>query len=117
MGCAIQYDSDGFPYCIKDPDAVLDYKVDFAPETNGRIGALSDWLQPGETLSSHTVTADSGITVDSSSLTDTDTSVTVWLSGGTVGATSTTVYSVVVHVVTSAGREDDRTFRVEMAER
>lgn len=117
MDCVIQYDSDGFPYCIKDPDAVLDYMVDFAPETNGRICAESDWLQAGETILSHTVTADSGITVDSSSLTDSATSVTVWLSGGTLGVDSTQVYSVMVHIVTSAGREDERTFRIHMADR
>ncbi len=117
MDCAIQYDSDGFPYCIKDPDAVLDYKVDFAPHTNGRLGAESDWLQSGETIVSHTVTPETGITVDSSSITDSGTSVTVWLTGGTVGTDTTTVYDVTVKVTTSAGREDDRTFRVEMAER
>ena len=117
MGCAIQYDSDGFPYCIKDPDAVLDYKVDFAPLTNGRLCAESDWLQTGETITDHTVTADAGITVDSSSITDSGTSVTVWLSGGTLGVDTTTVYDLVVHVTTSGSRQDDRTFRVEMANR
>ena len=59
----------------KDPDAVLDYKFDWAASTNG--SGASDWLADGETISSHTITATTGLTVDSSSLTDTNTSVTV----------------------------------------
>jgi hypothetical protein len=71
----------------KDPDAVLSYKFDFAPLTNNVSGATSDWLDTtnSETISSVTVTAESGITKDSSSITDSNTSVTVTLSGGTAG--------------------------------
>jgi hypothetical protein len=86
----------------KDPDAVLDYKWDFL--TNG-------WLATGETISSHSVSADTGITVDDS--TNDDDSVTVWLSGGTVGVT----YEVSVRIVTNQARTDDRTVRFLVTER
>ena len=89
----------------KDPDEVLDYVWDFAALTNTVEGAAEDYLQSGETISSKTVTAQTGITVDSSSITDTNTSVTVWLSGGTAG----TDYEVEVKVVTSASRTVVRT--------
>ena len=90
----------------KDPSDVLDYKFDFANTTNG--GAYADWLESGETISTRTITADSGITVDSSSITDSNTSVTVWLSGGTAGA----AYDVACLIVTSAGRELERTLKM-----
>jgi hypothetical protein len=83
----------------KDPDAVLDYEWDW-----------SAWLG-ADTIASHTVTADSGLTVDSSA--KTATAVTVWLSGGTVGAS----YNVTCHIVTAAGREDDRTIGITVQER
>ena len=98
--------SASFKTFVKDPDSVLDYKFDWKALTNG-TGA-SDWLGSGETISSHTITADTGITVDSSAETDTDTSVTVWLSGGTAG----TSYNVACKIVTSGSRTDERTMVV-----
>ncbi len=82
-----------------DPDAVLDYLFDW-----------SDWLG-ADTIASHTVTAGTGLTVDSS--TATTTAVTVWLSGGSVGQS----YAVTCHIVTAAGREDDRTATITVQER
>lgn len=96
---------------IKDPDAVLDYKFDWKALTNGT--GTTDWLQSGETIASRTIDADSGITVDSSSITDTNTSVTVWLSGGTAGVD----YDVRCEIVTSAARTDERTMVIECRER
>ena len=84
---------------VKDPNAVLDYEWDW-----------SAWLGT-DTIASHTVTAATGLTVDSS--TATSTAVTAWLSGGSVGAS----YAVTCHVVTAAGREDDRTVTVTVMER
>ena len=84
---------------ILDPDAVLDYEWDW-----------SAWLGT-DTIASHTVTAATGLTVDSS--TATSTAVTAWLSGGSVGAS----YAVTCHVVTAAGREDDRTVTITVQER
>ena len=99
------------PQFVKDPDAVLDYKFDWAASTNGT--GDDDWLAAGETISSHTIDEDTGITVDSSAQTDTNTSVTVWLSGGTAGTT----YSVRCEIVTSASRTDERTMKILVEER
>ena len=102
---------------VKDPDAVLDYKFDWAAETNGT--GSSDWLAAGETiaLASHTITVTpvtlSPLTVDSSSQTDANTSVTVWLSGGLAG----TEYSVACLIETSASRTDERTMKIKCEER
>ena len=84
---------------VHDPDAVLDYKFDW-----------SAWLGT-DTITSHTVTAATGLTVDSTEATTT--AVTVWLGGGTEGVT----YTVTCHIVTAAGREDDRTVTVTVQER
>lgn len=96
---------------IKDPSAVLDYKFDWKALTND--SGTSDWLASGETISSKTITASSGITVDSSSITDTNTSVTVWLSGGSAGNN----YTVACLIVTSAGRTDERTITIQCRDR
>lgn len=77
-----------------DPNARLDYGWDW-----------SAWLADGETITSHTVTATGGLVVESSSVISG--SVVAWVSGGTPGRASLTV-----HIVTSAGRADDRTTRV-----
>lgn len=90
----------------KDPSDVLDYKFDFKGLTNGN--GSTDWLVSGETISSRTITADSGITVDSSSITDTNTSVTVWLSSGTAGQS----YDVACEIVTSDSRTIEKTLTV-----
>ena len=96
---------------IKDPDAVLDYKFDWKALTNG--SGTSDWLAAAETIASYTIDEDTGITVDSSSRTDANTSVTVWLSGGTAG----TDYAVRCEIVTNASRTDERTMMIAVRER
>lgn len=89
----------------KDPNAVLDYSYDYI-----------EWLD-GDTISSHLVTVAAPVgdttplTVNSSSVVGSK--VVMWLGGGTVGTT----YLVTVHIVTSAGRADDRTTRVVVVER
>jgi hypothetical protein len=88
----------------KDPDAILDYVVDWNDATD-------PWLEAGETISSYTVTVASGLTLVADS--ELDGRVTVWLSGGTVG----NAYTVTVHIVSSVGREDDRSFRVVIVQR
>jgi len=85
---------------LKDPSAVLDYAFDW-----------TGWLAAGETITDHTITADTGITVDSS--TESDGKVTVWLSGGTAGIN----YKVACLVETSAGRTDERTLWIKVVER
>lgn len=96
----------------KDPDAVLDYKFDWAPNTNGDT-TKTDWLASGETISTTTITADTGLTVDSSSITDTSTSVTVWLSGGTAGST----YTVACLITTTASRTEERSIEINVINR
>lgn len=83
----------------KDPDAVLDYMVDW-----------TNWLA-GDTIATSTWSADTGITIDSN--TNTTTVATVWLSGGVAGEQ----YQVTNHIITAMGREDDRTIRIRLSER
>lgn len=81
---------------IKDADAVLEYVIDWSAWLDGDTIATSAWEAD-----------DDGITIDSD--TNTATTATVWLSGGTLGAT----YRIANHIVTAAGREDDRTITVK----
>lgn len=85
---------------IKDPDGKLNYQVDW-----------SDWLVGTDTISASTWTVPDGITAESD--THDDETATVILSGGTVGSW----YSVVNHIVTDFGLEDDRTIRIKIEER
>lgn len=82
------------PEIDKAPDAVLDYEFDWAA-----------WLVSDRIITA-TITATDGITVDRHI--DSDTTVTVWLSGGLIGS----VYEVTCHIVTEDEREDDRSFKV-----
>ncbi len=97
----------------KDPNAVLDYLVDFAAKTNGR--GIEDYLQNGEFIVSKTIisSAPAELIINSSSLTDMYTSVTIWLSGGTVGK----IYTVTCRIVTNMGRTDDRSFQIQVVEK
>ena len=79
---------------LKDPQSILDYQWNWA-----------SWLV-ADTISTATVTASSGLTVASSS--NTTTTVTAWLSGGTIGQS----YSVTCEIVTAGGRTDDRTITI-----
>jgi len=83
----------------KDPNATLDYEVDWAK-----------WLGT-DTITASTWAAGAGITVSSS--TNTTTTATVWLSGGTVD----TDYTIVNHITTTAGRIDDRTFAIRVQQK
>ena len=85
---------------LKDPSAVLDYAFDW-----------TEWLATGETIANYTITADTGITVDSS--TEDAGKVTVWLSGGTAGIN----YKVACLITTAAGRTDERTIWIKVTDR
>ena len=85
---------------LKDPSAVLDYVFDW-----------TEWLATVETITDYTITADTGITVDSS--TEDAGKVTVWLSGGTAGIN----YKVACLITTSAGRTDERTIWIKVTDR
>ena len=85
---------------LKDPSAVLDYAFDW-----------TDWLAAAETITDHTITADTGITVGSS--TESDGKIIVWLSGGTAGIN----YKVACKITTTAGRTDERTIWIKVMNR
>lgn len=99
----------------KAPLAVLEYVFDWKPLTNLTPGGITDWLRAGETIASFTLDVDAGITVDASSITDGNTSVTVWFSGGSVGSK----YTAKCRIVTSnsPARKDTRSIVVEMVDR
>ncbi len=83
----------------KDPDAVLDYTINW-----------TKWLG-SDTISVSTWTVPSGLTEDSD--TSGDSSTTIWLSGGTVDAN----YNIVNHITTAAGREEDQTLIIRCREK
>jgi len=93
--------------------AVLEWKFDWRALTNGSPGGDDDWLAAGETITAgYTITASptgtGALKIDSSARTDSNTSITVWLSAGVNGVT----YTVTCHIVTNAGRTDDRTIYI-----
>lgn len=75
--------------------STLDYTVNWAA-----------WLPTGDTLLTSTFTVTSGITIASQS--NTTSTGTVWLSGGSAGQT----YTVTHTITTNDGRADARTFDV-----
>jgi hypothetical protein len=99
---------------FKDPRAVLDYAF-----------LWQGWLAADETITAHTITPSAAtITVDSSSVNAAAVTldsveqkigsvVTVWLSGGTAD----TIYVISCRVTTSAGRTDERSFRLIVRDR
>ena len=87
---------------IKDPDALLDYKVDW-----------SNWLGT-DTIDSSSwaiVGTDNALTENTTS--KTDDSATIWLDGGTLGKS----YEVTNRIITAGGREDDRTITVRVLDK
>jgi hypothetical protein len=90
------------PKGIKDPNATLDYPINFAT-----------WLSDiTDTYASHSViNLTGGITNPSS--TQASGIITVWIAGGTAGETA----SFTVRIVTTGGRTDDRTFYLKIVER
>lgn len=86
---------------IKDPQAVLDYIFDW-----------SAWLA-GDTISTQTLTVDTGITIDSSEIGGGNTTVTAWVSGGTAGKS----YRVTSRVTTAGGRTDERSIVILVRDR
>jgi ABC-type Zn2+ transport system substrate-binding protein/surface adhesin len=96
----------------KDPQAKLDYLMDFKAKTNNRPGALSDYLETSESIISATVTSSKPLEliVSSVSLITNSTTVLFWLEGGVSGKE----YTVTVSIVTSMGREDDRSVKIQV---
>ena len=84
---------------VKDPDATRDYVWDFAP-----------FLAAGDTIASHVMVVDPGITLGTNS--HTPSTVTARISGGTAGLN----YNVTARVTTTAGQIDDRTIVLQIRE-
>lgn len=75
---------------VKAPDDTLDYEWDW-----------SVWMPTGDTISTVSFTAADGITIESSPApSNTTTTATIWLGGGTSGDT----YDVTCQITTAAGR-------------
>lgn len=85
----------------KSPDpAKLDYLFDW-----------SAWLAQDETITTFTVTAQTGLTITESS--ESAGKITAWVEGGTAGNT----YRVTCTITTSAGRVDSRNLLLEVKNR
>ena len=85
----------------KDPQAVLDYTIDW-----------TKWLdEVGDSIATSTWIVPTGLT----KVTETNTTklATVWLSGGTVGEN----YTVTNRITTVGGRADDRSITIRVQER
>jgi hypothetical protein len=102
MTTTFQAQSDGISYIPKAPTAVLDY-----------IENWTDWLAQFETIVAVVVIISDPTMTISPAPTWAGGFVTVWLNGGALGTT----YLVTVHITTSAGRQDDRSFRVRCTTR
>ena len=92
-------------YLLKDPEAVLDYLIDWGAEylTAGELIAASDWsVVPEET---------GGVTVAGSDF-DATTS-TVKAAGGLAGH----LYRLVNRITTAAGRVDERSIVIRVEDR
>lgn len=102
----------------KDPNSVEPYFFVWCSRDGTNDGSASDEGElQGATISSFTITATSGLTVDSSNKSAVSirgvsysgsTVVTVWLSGGTAGST----YDILCRIVTSDSRTLDQTMRI-----
>ena len=93
---------------LKDVNADLDWKFDWNDTS-------SPWLATGETITTVTVTVDTGLTLGTGTKAPAQASgkVTIWLSGGTAGDT----YDVACKIVTSASRTDERTIKIRVLQR
>ena len=85
----------------KDPDAVLDYSVDWSLWLAGDLISSSEWL------------LEDGAVLQKVTDTHTTTRATVWIQGGQAGIT----YLVTNRIVTAGGRTDDRTISVKVENR
>ena len=86
---------------IKDPDEILDYKIDW-----------SQWLETDTIANSQYFVYPTGsLIIDSDSYTSDQT--IIWLSGGTLNRT----YQVTNRITTNGGRTADRTISMEIKSR
>ena len=86
---------------VKDPNAILDYSLDWAP-----------WLD-GDTLTSSTWVVDSPLSVVSGSEVFDNTTTSLFISGGVQG----TSYTITNSITTAGGRTDDRSLELRIRNR
>lgn len=86
------------PY-LKDQNAVLDYTVNWATFLGVDTIASDSWIVP--------------VGITSASESNTTTTSTIWLSGGTLG----TKYALTNRIVSAGGRTEDKTIYVKVKER
>lgn len=101
-----KFELKGKKYVIKrDPNSVLDY-----------VASFSSLLVPGDTIINAAVASvTGGIAVDS--ITYTTTTVTLWVSGGTLWAVGQPYASATIRITTAGGRIDDRTIYFKVVHR
>lgn len=101
-----KFELKGKKYVIKrDPNSVLDY-----------IASFEALLVPGDTIVAASVPQVSGgIVIDS--VVFTTTTVTIWVSGGTLWAVGQPYASATIRITTVAGRVDERTVYFKVVQR
>lgn len=85
---------------FKDPNEVLDYTLDWSERLDSDTIDTSAW--------SFAVDPDSALVIDSDS--ETATTTTVWLSGGTIGET----YELTNRITTAGSRTMDQTCKIKI---
>lgn len=83
---------------IKDPQANLDYQIDWTAWLAGDTISASSWSAAGITVGANT---------------HTDAVATVWLSGGSAGSS----YVVTNQITTTGGRTDERKITILVRDR
>jgi hypothetical protein len=97
----------------KDPSENLDYQFDFAARTNG--SGPEDYLAPGETILSYTVTVSpDGLIIDPTDLIKGNTVVLLWIRGGDVAVRR---YRITVEIATTSARTVQRSNTLTVRER
>jgi hypothetical protein len=84
---------------VKDPNDLVDYELSWATQLGTDTITSATWIVPA------------GIVKDSES--NTTTTATVWLSGGTAGQQ----YQITCRVTTAGDRQLDRSIRIYVTER
>lgn len=86
---------------VKDPEAILDYSVDWGPWLNGDEIETSNWV------------VDSGLTIVPASDSKTTTTTRVFISGGAVGEE----YDLKNTITSVGSRTDERTLKIRVRNR
>lgn len=84
----------------KDPDAILDYELDWTLWLEDDVIMTSTWMVPD------------GLTQPNAA-THTQKAAHIWLGGGTEGQS----YLITNRITTAGGRQDDRTIQITITEK